>query len=199
MLDLIVSRYFYTPGAGFVHNFWTDFLYTYGLAPGWILFALGLIIVLLSPVVRDFRRYLREGLYLILTLVIGSGLICHAGLKDNWGRPRPKQIIEFGGHAPFHPFWKMDRSLDRLNYRSFCCGHCTMGFYFFALYFLGKKRGWRKISAFGLYSGLFLGGALSWARIAQGGHFLSDTVVSALVMGGTAYLLSLFLLRKGEI
>ncbi|WP_231909278.1 phosphatase PAP2 family protein [Candidatus Protochlamydia naegleriophila] len=51
---------------------------------------------------------------------------------------------------------------------------------------MGKYYQNRKLYQAGWILTLFLGGALSLARIAQGGHFLSDILVSALIMWLTA-------------
>ncbi|HBH49073.1 MAG TPA: PAP2 family protein, partial [Bacteroidales bacterium] len=39
----------------------------------------------------------RWALMMILTIVLGPGLLVNATFKDNWGRPRPNEIVEFGG------------------------------------------------------------------------------------------------------
>ena len=39
-------------------------------------------------------------------MAIGVGLFTHILLKDHWGRPRPKQVTQFGGTQEFHPFYK---------------------------------------------------------------------------------------------
>lgn len=175
-LDLSVSKALYDPESP-----WANWLYHYGIIPGWLL--LGTILF-----------YRREGVYIALVLIVGSGLICH-GLKEVWGRPRPVQTVEFGGEASYRAVWQPDIATTKTQ-RSFCCGHCSMGFLFFTIYFIGKKRGSPPLAIFGLSIALFLGIALSLARITQGGHFLSDTVTSALVMWLTANLLAK-IIQKG--
>ncbi len=41
--------------------------------------------------------------FLIAVLAIGPGLVANVMLKDNWGRARPRQVVEFGGTKHFTP------------------------------------------------------------------------------------------------
>ena len=53
------------------------------------------------------RQQLRHGLFIILSLAVGPGLIVNSALKEHWGRARPREITQFGGVAhytvPFQP------------------------------------------------------------------------------------------------
>lgn len=62
-----------------------------------------------------------------------------------------------------------------------------MGFYFFSLALVARRLNYNKTFWIALALALSLGILLSLARIAQGGHFVSDTLVSALVMWLSAY------------
>ena len=57
-----------------------------------------------------------------------------------------------------------------------------MGFYFFAVALLGRRLGSRILFITGMALALILGIALSVTRIAQGGHFFSDTLATAIIM-----------------
>jgi len=102
-------------------------------------------------------------------------------------RPRPKQVIEFGGIQEFRPFYQPNFFHQPEPSKSFTCGHCTMGFYFFALALVVRRLNYRKTFWITLMFAFALGIALSLARIGQGGHFFSDTLISALIMWLTAY------------
>ncbi|MDB2613784.1 phosphatase PAP2 family protein [Chlamydiales bacterium] len=190
-LDLSTSSLFFDTNQGFSNCPWLDVIYTFGLYPAWIV-VIGALLMLCFPQLKAYRK---GCIYLILVLVIGSGLITHLILKDHWGRPRPRQIEQFSGEKPFSPFYQFTEATTPPQ-RSFPCGHCTMGFFFFSFYFLGKKYKWPFLSTFGLILALTLGIALSLTRIAQGGHFLSDTLVSAMIMWLTSYFLSLWILDE---
>lgn len=184
-LDLTVSRYFYSEGH-FVSNAFTEFLFDYGVLPAWILFISGIIALILSYFPR-WKRGRSPALLLVLTMVIGTQFIIHNMLKDHWGRPRPKQVIEFGGEQNFRPFYQPNFFNQPEPSKGFPCGHCAMGFYFFSLAFIGRRLRIQWLYVAGISVALILGTALGVMRIAQGGHFLSDVLVSALVMWVTAW------------
>ena len=73
-----------------------------------------------------------------------------------------------------------------------------MGFCFFALFFIGQQSRDQKMAKAGLALAFLLGGTLGYARIAQGGHFLSDVIVSAFVMWWTALLLAFYLQKLSK-
>lgn len=187
-LDLAVSQFFYRLGGdNFISNDITTFFYTYGVIPADLLVATALMIFITSYILHR-KEWRAPALVLILTLAIGAGLIIHPLLKDQWGRPRPKQIVQFGGMQEFRPYYKPNFFNQPEPSRSFPCGHCSMGFYFFALMLVGKRIDRPLIQYIGLSIALGLGIALSIVRIAQGGHFLSDTLMTALIMWETALL-----------
>jgi len=124
-------------------------------------------------------------------MIVGPGLIVNSLLKDNWGRPRPRDIVEFGGRHQYEAPLRIDPASGG---KSFPCGHATMGFYFFAPAFvlMLKRRKWgRALWVFGLLYGLLIG----WVRVVQGGHFVSDVIFS----GGIVYLSSVLLWRAMKL
>lgn len=189
-LDLQTSHAFYREGRFISHFFW-DWLYIYGIWPAWVVVGLALIGYILSFNIA-YRPWRIPCLYLLLTFAIGGGII-QAVLKDHWGRPRPRQVIEFGGLQSFRAYYEPNIINQPESSKSFACGHASMGYYFFALAFLGIAYHLRWLYWLGLGFAWGLGILLSIARIAQGGHFLSDTLASALIMWliawGLAYLL----------
>lgn len=184
-IDLAVSRYFYHDGH-FLSSQLFNFVYDYGILPGWITILIALNFLIGSLFLPQLKKWRRPCSYLILTLAIGSGIIVHAVFKDHWGRPRPRQSIEFGGDQPFRAFYQPHFNLDTEPSKSFPCGHCSMGFYFFTLVLLGSHYRNRKLFYTGIGLTILLGVALSVIRIAQGGHFVSDVLFSALIMWLTA-------------
>lgn len=194
-LDLAVSRYFYHNG--FHSNVFFDFLYNWGVLPG-LFIAVGAGCVFLASYVKPkLYRFRSDALVLFLSLAIGSGILVHAVFKDHWGRPRPKQVVEFGGNQEFRPFYKPH--FDNLQpSKSFSCGHCTVGFYFLVLIFVGRAAQKRWIEMSGWILGIGMGVLLSLTRIVQGGHWLSDTIISALIMVFTAWACALIFYREWD-
>ena len=130
-----------------------------------------LVLKLLVPGRSPFLP-LRMPLFLLTTLILGPGVLVNLVLKDNWGRPRPRSVEEFSGELPFQPVWKITDYCDKNC--SFTSGEASAAMWLVAVVFL-VPAAWRKASlAFLLPLGLIL----SVNRVAFGGHFLSDTLLS---------------------
>ncbi len=167
------------------HPFWKG-LYDVGTLPAAIVVfgAMGLYAWgWRKPALRPWRNVTG---FLVLNGIIGPGILTNALLKEYWGRPRPRDVVNFGGRSEFEPVLTYDATSEGL---SFPCGHATMGFYFLAFYFL--VRGRRPDLAQGiLFGSLVLGGLMGIARMTQGGHFFSDVVWSAVVCWYTPLILA---------
>lgn len=193
--DLAVSSFFYySTDKAFYTNSFIRFIYDFGAWPALFVGIGSAFLYLLSFPVRRLKQFRAYFLYLALVLAVGAGFIAHTVFKDNWGRPRPRQIAEFGGTMEFRPFYKPNFAATEPA-KSFPCGHCTAGFYFFAFIFLGRRIENDLLVYLGAVLTLFLSIALSYARLAEGGHFLTDVFFSAAVMFLTAYLFDQYYLR----
>lgn len=156
-------------------------LYNYGFWPANIVgFGSGALFVA-SFFAKTLLPWRRLFLYLALVLALGSGLIVHGVLKDHWGRPRPRQITEFGGKLEYAPFWKPD-FYTKESRKSFVSGHASTGFFFFALGFAAWHYSRRRWAYFWFAFALTLGFSLGLARMAQGGHFFTDIIGAGVVM-----------------
>lgn len=195
-IDLYVSGLFYSKETGFYDNGFFHFLFKYGelfgLATGGVAFG----VFALTFILPKWKKLRLGSLTIVLTLVIGAGLITNAGLKNFWGRPRPKQIVEFGGKHLYRPFWQPKLNTKNDPQKSFPSGHVAMGFYFLSLYLVGKRYHSKTLLYMGLFLTLFLGGGLMIARVVQGGHFVSDVLVSPLIMWYVARFIDAFLHRR---
>jgi lipid A 4'-phosphatase len=138
----------------------------------------------------------RKIAYLVLALAIGPGFLTNTVLKDHWGRARPSQVTEFGGAKEFTPaldppFFQQARQCERNC--SFVSGHAALGFYlvsFALLVPLPRRR-------IAIAAALTLGGVFGLARIAQGGHFLSDVVFAGLLVFACSWLLHRIVIVRG--
>ncbi|MGB8839783.1 MAG: phosphatase PAP2 family protein [Aliidongia sp.] len=186
-LDLWFSGLFWTPDSGFVLRDWPPFHWAYAILPGltWaivlVLLALLAFVILAERPVGRFDR--ARIMFLLLSFALGPGLLTNIVLKDHWGRARPHQVIEFGGERVFTPPLV---PADQCNRNcSFVSGHGAMAFSLIGFAFLpttARRR--RQLGA----ATLAFGGFVGLARIAQGGHFLSDTIFAALLVTGVAWL-----------
>lgn len=201
-IDLGLSRLFYSPspsGKGhFVDNGLTRFFYNYGEWPAFILWGLALLTLLFSSFCSFLKKWRRGAMALVLTLILGSGLIVNAFFKEYWHRPRPKQIEEFGGRYAFRPMYLPHFSLKKQKdeQKSFPSGHVTMGFYFFSLILVGRRYKSRPLYYSGVGLVLFWGIGLTIVRIMQGGHFFSDTLAAALIMWETAFFIDKLVFKR---
>ncbi|MDD2850472.1 MAG: phosphatase PAP2 family protein [Desulfuromonadaceae bacterium] len=171
--DLALSSLFYSNGTWPIGNLepW-HLLYKLDRIPSFMLGGCSLVAALIGFFYQQRRVWLKPGLFLALLLVLGPGLLVNAVFKEYWGRPRPREVSQFNGTKQFlHP-WQKGVSHQG---RSFPSGHSSAAFYLSAPYFVLRRRRPRTASLW-LTGGLLFGVAMSIARIAQGGHFLSDTL-----------------------
>lgn len=171
--DLAVSQRFCINGAWPVGELqpW-HLLYRLDRAPAIGLATFGLAAAVLGFINKKRRSWIRPGLFLVLLLVLGPGLIVNVVFKEGWGRPRPREIVQCGGNKPFlHPWQKGIAHQGR----SFPSGHASAAFYMTAPFFIYRRRKPRVAHAW-FIGGITFGILMSIARLTQGGHFLSDNL-----------------------
>ncbi len=178
--DLEVERWIYRVGGASwalgEHPFWKGLYYGGPAVVESIVFA-AFAVYVLSWWKKSLIRWRKVFTFVVLSGLIGPGLITNALLKEFWGRPRPRELIEFGGQSQFEPVFTYDAASEGL---SFPCGHATMGFLFLAGYFLFRRHRRGLADGF-LFGGLAAGSVMGLARMAQGGHFLSDVIWAGIV------------------
>jgi membrane-associated PAP2 superfamily phosphatase len=181
-LDLAWAAEFYAqdgPHQGWIHSReqpWA-WLYDYGEIPGWIV-VIGAVTLYGAARAGKIRpEYKRSCLVIILTIALGPGLLVNGILKSSWGRPRPADVSLFGGGSEYRTVWQPGGPGQG---RSFACGHCSMAF---ALSSLAAFYPWHPgLSAGALVAGTAYGTVMSVARVAQGGHFPTDCLWSAIIV-----------------
>ncbi|MCQ8103672.1 phosphatase PAP2 family protein [Methylomonas sp. SURF-2] len=184
-LDMRLAALFYHPGhalADWPYQHWglLKVLYDYAF-PFTVIAGLSALTVFVSGHFHSFtRRFRRRALYILLVIAIGPGLLVNLIVKDHWGRPRPVHIEQFGGQYVYVPPLKLGRTPDK----SFVCGHCSVGYGFFVLYFLSQNH---KVLYFVLT--LALAWTMGFTRMTAGGHFVSDILWSGYLVFLVAYAL----------
>lgn len=175
-VDFQASGLFYYPGTGFAAQdvpFLRDVRH---LGPFFVrLIAIFCVLVLVLKLLVPGRAPLlplRQPVFLLSTLILGPGVLVNAVLKDNWGRPRPRNVEEFGGDLPYQPVWKITDYCD--SNCSFVSGEASAGMWLISIAFL-LPQGWRKAALSFLLPFCLI---LSVNRVAFGGHFFSDTLLS---------------------
>ncbi len=125
----------------------------------------------------------RAAWLILLTYLIGPGLIANVVFKENWSRPRPAHVIEFGGTQIFKPWWDPSGTCPRNC--SFISGEASAGFAVLAIAVLSQTA-WRLPAvALALCFGVFVGAL----RVAAGGHFVSDVAFAGVLMALVVWLL----------
>jgi len=193
--DIALQRYFYSPEKGWLlqyRPFW-DFMYRFGIFPGYFLAFAGLIMITLSYWNVKYIQYRNASMVLIFTMIIGPGVLVNLVLKDHTGRPRPREITEFGGAEKFVCVCEKGATNEG---KSFPCGHCSMGFYLAIPFLFLRNR--KKILAYTVLAvGVGYGIIIGIARMMAGGHFASDVLWAGLIV----WLVALFgysLFRAGK-
>ena len=116
----------------------------------------------------------RAAVLMIITLALGPGLLTNTILKDNWARPRPYGMVQFGGEEQFFPWWDPRGTCDKNC--SFIAGEPSGAFWTLAPAALAPPA-WRA-AAYG--AALTFGAAVGFLRVAGGGHFVSDVVFAGI-------------------
>ncbi len=114
----------------------------------------------------------RSTVFLLASLALGPGLVVNALLKNHSGRPRPIQTDLFGGAWPFEPAWHFGGAC--ISNCSFVSGEASTAMWLLAPVLL-LPRDVRLV--FGVPVAV-VGLALSLNRMAFGGHYLSDVLLS---------------------
>ncbi|MES2435224.1 MAG: phosphatase PAP2 family protein [Pseudomonadota bacterium] len=136
--------------------------------------------------------------YILALFLIGPGLIVNAGFKAYWGRARPSNVIDFGGTAQFTPAWQIsDQCAKNCSFVSGEGAGATALTIALILILLRYRSHiafplYRAAQALTLASLAFVG----WQRIAAGGHFLSDVLLSALLVSLIAAILARLMLNQ---
>ena len=198
-IDLWISGLFYNAEQGFVYRNNAVVLSVYELfrhAPKFLLPIL-LILTALSFVKGRFglgTDQRKPWVFLTLALLIGPGILVHLVVKENWDRPRPRSVQEFGSQKDFIPaFIPAAMIKDQPgNNKSFVSGHAAMGFYLMVLAWVFRRRSW-------FYAGLAMGFVVSFGRLVQGGHFASDLIFAGFLCYFSYRLLSYWILGYSRI
>jgi len=183
-LDKVVETYFYDVKTGSwpvgdVLPFY--FFNHYGEKLSTIVAVLGAVVLLIGGIWKpSFGRLRRPATFALLMLVLGPGLLVNTVLKEHAGRPRPRQLVQFGGNFEYRHPWEFGPSGE--GRYSFPSGHAAVAFFYVFPYFIllaKKRRAALTCLSAGLLFGLFMG----FARMAQGAHWPSDVLWSF----GTVY------------
>jgi lipid A 4'-phosphatase len=199
-LDLATSAYFHGVG-GFpiAKNATVEALRNVFWDASLLLPLIALILVLLSLWLK--RRLIlqsREWAYILALFLLGPGLVVNGLLKAHWGRARPYNVVDFGGTAQFTPAWQItDQCAANCSFVS-GEGAGTTALTIAALLILAAHRNRLSKATYrmGQAAAFAMLGFVGWQRVAAGGHFLSDVLLSMLLTTLIAAILARLMLNR---
>jgi lipid A 4'-phosphatase len=195
-IDLAVSGLFHVSGRGFpvADLIWADRLRR-AIWGASILLVLGAVPALALAALRRapvLRLDARDWGFILMLYLLGPGLLVETLLKGHWGRARPADVMQFGGTQSFSaPHEITDQCLRNC---SFTAGEVA-GAVALAISLALVVARWqgrmgaraRRIARAAILAVPVIAGV---QRVAAGRHFLSDAVLSALVVGLVAVVLA---------
>jgi len=114
----------------------------------------------------------RDWIYFLSCLILGTGIIVNSIFKNLWGRARPNDTIIFGGDQPFSIPWLNVEYCD--TNCSFVSGDVSFFTLSLALLIIFNKTSWN------IFAYIIIV-VVSLLRIMEGDHFLSDTLMSFII------------------
>jgi membrane-associated PAP2 superfamily phosphatase len=181
-LDWRISRFFFDSTQG-----------NFGLRDDWFLEQVAHVaarnavvlfgLATLAVAVASFRigtlvRYRRLLWFVFLAMLLASSAV--SGLKAVTGMHCPYDLQIFGGQLPYVGLLEL-RPAGMAPGKCWPGGHASAGFCLFGLYFAARALNRRRLAASLLAGVLVFGFALGAARVAQGAHFVSHNLWSALI------------------
>ena len=176
-VDIKVAHHFYIHNHDFIL---LDRAWARGarIIQNYALIAFGLILMIsfiLKILIKGFAVKLKSLIYIFVVFMIVPVVLINGVLKDNFHRPRPREIVQFAGTMKFKRVWTVTGECD--NNCSFVCGDAAAVFAFWALFPFVRRR-WKLLYGTSI---LLLGGFYGFIRVGQGAHFLSDAIFAALL------------------
>ncbi len=174
-LDIAFTQLFYHERLDFIYRDHPLVVASFRLVP---IITITWAALCLSAIVYAFWKKKKilssPATYLLITALLGPGLFVNTALKENVGRARPRQILEFGGDKAFTaPLIITDQCENNCSFSS---GHAAMAYYFSAISYVTPPP----YSGVAFLVGLSAGSVVGFGRVLQGGHFLSDVIFSGL-------------------
>ena len=178
-LDIFISSLFYQGN----QNFSLQSFYFVTIAARKFFLPCVILYLLLFPFISmfisikkiyfNYEFVFKEVLFVFTSVLLNNVIIVNLLLKNLWGRARPNDILQLGGGGSFTPWFKYSNACE--SNCSFVSGDTSVGFSIIILYFLTKNINYLWLA---LFSGFFLG----VIRIMEGGHFLSDVLLSCFLI-----------------
>lgn len=182
--DVALSRVFGTI-AGFpvAHDpLWITMRYGFVVTTNCAMLVLAAVLIVNLARRRSSILDIRSIVFALLSYAAGPGLVANGIFKSIWGRARPRNIIEFGGDRLFSsPLLPSHQCLTNCSFVS-GEGSAVVCVALIALLLLRPRLDGVRWTLAVIIAVIYATTG-SVLRIAFGGHFLSDTIFAALMMG----------------
>jgi membrane-associated PAP2 superfamily phosphatase len=171
---------------------WAEASDKWGRLPAVLLFV-GAAVVWVGSLRRAaWRARRREAGALLLIIALGPGAAVH-GLKAGWGRSRPRDVFHWKRPEPYRDWWEPAGQGGGVSFPS---GHAAAGACLVAASLIALRRRPVRCVLVSL-AATAVAGVVSWARVVDGAHFLSDVLWSWLIVFLVAGLVNSLLGRGG--
>jgi membrane-associated phospholipid phosphatase len=179
-MDMAFSHYFFD-GSQFPlrHNGVLQSFRQANFWAGGIIIAASMALVISRRLRKAIGINLGHALVPLITYGVGVGLIVNAVLKETFGRARPRDTFGLGGDHPLSAAWEFSGACA--SNCSFTSGEAAGAMAMMsALYLIPTQRRLTHRIVQPLFGAFAI--ALSFNRILFGGHYLSDVVLSVLIV-----------------
>ncbi len=141
---------------------------------------------------RIFGAQQARCLFLLASFAAGPGLVANVVFKDNWGRARPREVVQYGGEKQFTP--PLLRANQCTDNCSFISGEAAAVYvpFFAAALLLPHVR----VAL--IIGGLVAGTTTGLVRMSTGGHFLSDILFAGIIMALSVSALHVLMISTWE-
>ena len=180
MLDIDISNLFYEKNVGFKYRKQAILMFFFEAVPTFTkIFALICVsyLIYLFAKFKSFKKIISSwAFFLVISAVLGPGVGVNMILKENFGRARPREIIEFGGNKIFSGAPLISDQCHKNC--SFPSGHAAMGYYFTSIAYTYRQKYFTRI----YLTTMLFGSIVALSRVMMGGHFASDVIISAFLI-----------------
>jgi lipid A 4'-phosphatase len=132
---------------------------------------------LVLKIIRPRRQMWIPGravIFVALTFLLGPGILVNWVLKEHWSRPRPAEVVEFGGDKPFVPWWDPRGTCEQNC--SFVSGEASTATWTLAAAVLIPGT----TGAVAIGAAITYTAAMAVMRLIVGGHFFTDVAFAIL-------------------
>lgn len=191
-LDNLLAQTTYHPDLSHTANRLAKLFRTYSTLPAAILALFSLIAMFWPALWRKRPTLYQTAAVMVLTSVLGVGLVNQIVIKQLADRPRPHEVLLASPQNTLNP------ASDGFRGNSMPSGHAAMGFVLAAPFF-PLRRTHRKLAITFLGTGLTMGFIIGLSRMALGAHFATDVLIAAAIALSTASLFTLLMQKIRRI